>query len=241
MPRIPDSPDQIFDTFTQDVQRIFGKDLVSIVLFGSGARGQYVPKKSDINFMVVLTQAGIERLNEALEIVDKWRKVNVAVPLYLTGKYIETALDTFPIEFLDMKHFHKLVYGEDLLANIEIDKDDLRQQIERELRGKLIQLRGSFLSTGNNREALHDMLSASVTTFVSIFEGLLHLKDAPLPNAKGQVLVKTAELFGLDPAPFASLMNIKAEEWRGSKVQLQDVAMAYIGEIKKLVEIVDKM
>ncbi len=36
------------------------------------------------------------------------------------------------------------------------------------------------------------------------------------------------------------LINIKAGQWHGSKVQLQDITKSFIGEIKKLVEIVDK-
>ncbi|MFQ5650309.1 MAG: hypothetical protein ACE5IY_10245 [bacterium] len=241
MARIPESPEEIFGTFSNDVQKVFGADLVAIILFGSGARGQYVRDRSDINFLIVLTQTGIDRLHEALDLVARWRKVKVAVPLFLTREYIDSALDTFPIEFLDMKNFHKLVFGEDVLAGIQIDKNDLRRQIERELRGKLIHLRSGFLSTGNDRTELQNMLAASVTAFIAIFEGLLYLKEQAIPDSKPKSFQETAQLFGLDSLVFTQVMNIKRGEWRGSKIQVQGIAVSYIHEIKKLVEVVDKM
>lgn len=241
MAKIPHSPESIFEEFTQDVQAVYNSDLTSIVLYGSGAKGEYVPKKSDINFLIVLSQKGIENLDKALELIPKWQKRKVAVPLFLSKEYIASALDTFPIEFLDMKNAYKLVYGEDVLKDIEIKNDDLRHQVERELRGKLLHLREGFLSTGNERDDLRAMLAASVSTFVSIFEGLLHLKGEKIPSTKAQIFEKTAELLGLQKNVLVQLINIKNGQWHGSKVQLQDIAKTFIGEIKKLVEIVDKM
>ncbi|MFQ5865247.1 MAG: hypothetical protein ACE5IW_08485 [bacterium] len=241
MPKIPDSPEEIFEEFARDFQNVFGTDLISIILYGSGAKGEYVPKKSDINFLIILSENGIENLDRVLDLIPKWRKRNVAVPLFLTEAYIESALDTFPIEFLNMKNYYKLVFGEDVLKDLEIDKEDLRLQIERELRGKLIYLREGFLSTGQDRERLKEMLSASVPAITSMFEALLYLKEEPVPHSKVQVFARTAELYGLPNSIFVQLINIKKGEWKGSKIQLQDMTKAYISEIKKLVEIVDKM
>lgn len=140
-----------------------------------------------------------------------------------------------------MKNYHKLVFGEDVLKDLEISKQDLRLQIERELRGKLIYLRQGFLSSGHERELLKEMLAASVPAFASIFEALLHLKDEQVPNSKVQVFARTVELYGLQNSIFTQLINIKNGQWKGSKVQLQDLTKSYIGQIKNLVEIVDKM
>lgn len=241
MARIPDSPGEIFDEFTQDLQNLYGDDLTSIILYGSGAKGEYVPKKSDINFLIILTETGIDNLHKALELMPKWNKRNVSVPLFLTKNYIETALDTFPIEFFDMKNFHQLVHGENVLENLEIDKNDLRHQVERELRSKLIYLREGFLSTGNDREQLRSMLTASVPTMAAVFEGLLELKGKEIPNSKAKIFEQTAQLFGLDMAVFANLARIKGGSWHGSRVQLQDLTRAYIGQVRQLVQLVDKL
>jgi hypothetical protein len=55
MAKIPKTPEEIFPEITADFQKIFGEDLVSIILYGSGAGGDYVPGKSDLNFLITLT------------------------------------------------------------------------------------------------------------------------------------------------------------------------------------------
>src|SRR3972149_4431743 len=156
-----------------------------------------------------------------MDLVGKWKKNKGAVPLFLTKEYISSALDTFPIEFLGMKNFHKLVYGENVLAELNIDKRHLRHQIERELRGKLIYLITGFMNNGNNREQLQQMLATSVSTFISIFEALLYFQGQVLPATKAKVFESAAASFKLDKTVFSQLLNIKRNEWRGSKVQLQ--------------------
>lgn len=240
MAKIPDSPEEIFEEFSKDYISVFASALKSIILYGSGAKGEYVPKKSDINFLIVLNNEQIENLDKALELIPKWQKRNVAVPLFLTKEYIASALDTFPVEFLEMKNAYKLVYGEDILKDLQINKQDLRRQLERELRGKLLHLRAGFLGTGYHRDRLRDMLAATVPTFNSIFAGLLYLKDKPLPATKAEMFGKTAEVFNLDKAVFATLVSIKNGKWHGSTVQLHDITNAYIRQVKKLVEVVDK-
>ena len=241
MAKIPDSPEEIFEEFTQVFQNTFEDDLVSIILYGSGAKGGYVPKKSDINFLVVLSEKGIENFDRALDTIHKWGKRGVAVPLFLTKSYIASSLDTFPIEFLNMKTFHKLVYGEDVLGDLEINKEHLRLQIERELRGKLIYLREGFLDTGREKERLREMLLASIPTFMAIFGALLYLKEEEAPVSKEELFEKTAEMFDLQSSIFTQLINLKNGKWKGSKVELQEIAKAYIGQINKLVEVVDQI
>jgi len=39
MSRIPKKPEEIFSEITGDYRKIFGEDLISIILYGSGAGG----------------------------------------------------------------------------------------------------------------------------------------------------------------------------------------------------------
>jgi len=239
--RIPETPEEIFIEFTDDYKKAYGEKLESIVLYGSGAKGQYIAGQSDLNFLLILSPDGISYLDRALPLVQKWRKRNVAVPLILTRNYIESALDTFPIEFLDMRQFHTVVYGEDPLQSISIGKRDLRHQIERELRGKLVYLRAGFLGTGIDREALREMIASSVPAFAAIFSALLFLKDEESQKSRSETMKRVCEVFGLDASTIQTVLNVRSDSWRGSTVQLQELTQRYIAEIRKLVELVDKM
>jgi predicted nucleotidyltransferase len=241
MAKIPDRPEDIFDEIRDDYTALFGDDLIAIMLYGSGARGEYVPKKSDINFLIVLSDSGIERLSAAVSTVAKWRKRNVRTPLVMTKGYLESSLDTFPLEFYNIKSAYRLVCGQDVLKDLVIRKDDLRLQCERELKAKLLLLRTSFLEAEDKRYFLRELVGQSLSAFVSIFKALLYLKDEDVPEKNETVLSATAHEFGLDVDLFQGLWRIKRGEAKPGKEELKEIVQNYINEIRSLSRVVDQM
>ncbi len=241
MPKIPKNPEQIFQEFTDDYQKIFGKHLITIILYGSAARGEYINKQSDINFLIALSEQGIKNLRNALPIIPKWKKKNVSTPLMLTSNYIQSALDSFPIEFLTMKQGYRVVYGEDILAGIEIQTTHLRLQCEREMRGKLLYLREGFLNTNGKPAQLKRLISLSLPAFSSIFSALLHLKKEDSSGSKRDIFMKTAAVFNLDSKIFETLLELKDKKSKLKKEQLYDLMEHYIEQIAKLTDITDQL
>ena len=241
MAKIPDRPEDIFDEFMGDYTTLFGDDLLAIILYGSGARGEYIPKKSDINLLVVLTDNGIEHLGDAMKIVAKWQKRKVPVPLFLTKSYIESSLDAFPLEFFNMRSAYQIIHGEDILKDLTIEKKDLRLQCERELKAKLLLLRQSFLQANGKAHPLRELVSQSLPAFISIFKALLYLKGEEIPGSHEAVIPATAESFGLDRKLFQALWFIKRGEQKPGRDELKEIVWKYISEIKGLSKQVDKI
>ena len=152
MARIPKKPEEIFAEITEDYRQIFGVHLLSIILYGSGAGEDYLPGKSDLNFLITLTDQGIERLDRVLERVARWRKRNVAIPLFMTRSDLQGSQDSYPIEFLNMKRHYIVVSGADVLAELNFDRCHIRLQLERELRGSLSTFVAATLPQGETRE-----------------------------------------------------------------------------------------
>jgi len=236
MTKIPDKPEDIFDEFCGDYADLFDDDLISIILYGSGARGEYIPKKSDINFFIVLRDNGIEKIDRSLDLVAKWEKRSVAVPLFLSEEFIEASLDTFPLEFFNIRLAYKVVYGKDILKNLDIEKDKLRLQCERELKAKLILLRRSFLQANGEPRLLIGLIKQSISAFISIFNALLYLKEDQIPIKYNDIIH-----FGVDQEIFQGLLGIKKEEKRPGKEELKTIVWKYITEVKELSRRVDKM
>jgi predicted nucleotidyltransferase len=240
MTKIPHSPEEIFDEFVADVKGAFGKELISIILYGSGAKGEYVRKKSDINFLIILSEEGILNLSKAFGLVKKWRKRNVSAPLFMTESYLESSLDSFPIEFLSMQQHHKVVFGKDVLANLQISNDHLRLQFEEQIKGKLLHLRNEFLAAAGDKRLLRRLISATVPTFASLFNALLTLKDIEPPKEKTAVLQKAAEAFDLKQDVFKQVIAIRENSVKLSGDELVALTEKYIAEIRKLAFMVDK-
>jgi len=240
MSKIPRSPEEIFEEFAGDLKAAFADDLVSIILYGSGAKGEYVYKKSDLNFLVILTESGIRNLAKAFDLVKKWSKRKVAVPLFVTREYIDSSLDSFPIEFLNMQKHHKLVYGEDVLTPLKIEHKNLRLQCEEQVKGKLLHLREEFLRTMGKKRHLEQLIGVTIPTFASLFTALLALKNIEPPAKKSEILLKTAEEFALDRNVFDQVLAVREKKTKMDRDGLIKLMESYIEEIRKLAMIVDK-
>ncbi len=241
MAKIPKRPEEIFDEFRLDYTAIFGDDLLAIILYGSGARGEYVPKKSDLNFLIILSEDGIERVENAIDVVAKWQKRSIPVPLFLTRGYIESSLDAFPLEFFNIQAAYQVIYGEDILRELGIKKDDLRLQCERELKAKLLLLRKSFLQAHGQTRQLKELINQSLPAFISIFKALLYLKGEGIPEKHEALIPATAENFRLDGALIRTLWQIKRGEKKPGKGEIKEIVLGYISEIKALSKQVDQM
>ncbi len=241
MRKSPQTPDEIFEAYVTDWRTTYGHDLEAVALYGSGARGEYVPGKSDLNFFIVLTSAAISNLRRAVPITEKWRGHAVAVPLVTTRQYIQNSLDSFPIEFLDIKQHHRLIFGPEVLKDLEISRDHLRLQLERELKGKLLHLREGLLSSGYAREELRTVLNKSLIAFMPLFSALLYLKNEELPNKLREVFDKVAQTAALDQDCFNELFRVVSAEARPYRDELWQLTDRYIAQIEKLTQLVDKM
>ena len=241
MAKIPNKPEEIFSEITNDFKGIFGNELISIILYGSGARGDYIPGISDINFLFILTQKGIEDLSRALGLVTRWKKRNVATPLFMTRDYILSSLDSFPVEFLNMKRHHVLVFGEDVLAALTFQPEHLRLQIERELKAKILHLRKGYLETEGKDKNIRQLIKISLTAFAALFHALLYLKNLEVPKAGRDVFPAAAKAFPIDADVFMKCADVKEEKDHFSSSEIQKLFKDYLKEVNRLCDIIDHL
>jgi hypothetical protein len=241
MAKIPKNPEDVFSTITEDLKQIFGNDLLCLILYGSGASGHYIPGRSDINFLVILSEQGMNLLDRAVRLVSQWRKSNVAIPLFMTKDDILSSLDSYPVEFLNIKDNHVLVYGEDFLDTIPFEAGDIRLQCERELKGKIFHLRTGFLETEGTSKRIRELIKVSITAFISVFKALLYLKGIDIPQGRREVIKTVAEIYTIEPNVFLQCLDIKDGTDRTAASDIQGVFSSYLNEIGKLSKIVDRL
>ncbi|MBE0558503.1 MAG: hypothetical protein IH628_14855, partial [Proteobacteria bacterium] len=210
-------------------------------LYGSGAGEDYLPGKSDLNFLITLTDAGIEKLDLVLEMVARWRKRNVAIPLFMTRSYLMGAQDAYPIELLNMKRQYVVVSGEDVLAGLAFDPCHVRLQLERELRGKLLNLRSGYLATEGSARKIRELITLSLTAFVSLFSALLYLKNMDIPQGKRNVITAAGTAFGFDAAVFLKCEEIRKKTDRFSSVEVREIFRNYMKEVGRLCNQIEGM
>jgi hypothetical protein len=241
MTKVPKNPEETFEEITDDFKKVFGSDLISIILYGSGASGHYVPGKSDLNFFIILSKEGIDNLDKAISIVAKWRKRKAAIPIFMTKAELLSSLDAYPIEFLSMKRHYVLVYGEDVLGGLSFDPCHLRLQFERELKGKILHLRRGLLEAEGRAKRVRELIQSSFIAFVSIFKALLYFKGIDIPHSRRDIIKSVAGAYSVDVDLFLKCADIKEDIDRIPASEIATVFKDYVKEIEKLSEEIDRM
>jgi hypothetical protein len=183
----------------------------------------------------------MERLNDSMDLTAKWEKRRVPVPLFLSEDYIKSSLDAFPLEFFNIRLAYSVVYGQDVLKDLNIEKGNLRLQCERELKAKLLLLRRSFLQANGEVRLLTGLVKQSFSAFISIFNALLYLKGDEIPGEYLGIIKAMSENYDINRDLFQNLSQIKKEEKKFAKDEIKKIVWEYILEIKGLSKKVDQM
>ena len=162
--------------FAEEVKAELTDNLHSIILYGSAARGSFVPGKSDVNLMIVLKTVNIGALSAVGETLKKYRKSRFADPVVVDLEYLERSADVFPIEFNEIKRSHKIIFGEDAPAQIKVELPDLRLQLERELKQSLLWLRQLIISDPDISKNFAAGLDRAARSLSSQLRAVLMLK-----------------------------------------------------------------
>ena len=241
MAKNPKDPKTIFPEITDDYKALFGDDLVSIILYGSATGKDFRPGTSDINLMIVLTEDGIDDVDRSFEVVGKWRKRGVAVPLFLTEVYIKSSLDVFPIEYLNFQRNHVQVFGKDILEDMKFNPEFLRLQCEREIKGKLLLLREAFIETSGKGKALRGVIGQAIPSLIAIFEALLHLKEVSPPGDRRGIIRAATEAFNIDGGVFEGLLDIKEGTSKINDKECFTLFKGCLQEMRRLSKLVDSL
>jgi predicted nucleotidyltransferase len=225
------NPNDIVDAYVADYRTVFSDNCESVIMYGSAVTHEYRPGDSDINILIVLKNAGIEELRKSFSITRKWQAKRVTVPFFMTDEYIASSLDTYPIEFIDMRSNYKVLYGEDVLARLDIKKEHVRIQCERELKGIALHLRREYVRTNGNKKVMGRLLATSVKTLLPIFKALLVLNDRPIPKLKSDIIMAIEELYDLGISVFTELFAPKAKPGLGRSLD------EFIGKFAKTIDV----
>ena len=232
-----------FTAFIDDLRQTHGGNLVSVILYGSAAAGDFVENRSDYNILVALNKIGPADLRNAQACTREWTRLGNPVPVYFTVNELENASDVFPIELHQMSVARKVLYGPDVLANVEISDKFLRLQTEFELRSKLIQLRRQYIPASANADGLKRLMAESLSSFAALFRAVLILRGVAAPAKKPEIVAATVKELGIDGSPFDKIFNIRKNEESEKLGEKASNALfgEYMEQIENVINAVDQI
>src|SRR6266700_2244752 len=122
--------EKLLSEFVEKMRTAAGENLISVILYGSAAEGEFHPEYSDLNLLCVLRDASFASLAKIAEVVEWWRSKKHHPPLVLTPEELRTTADVFSIEFVDMKQRYRVLWGDDVLKSLDIPMHMHRSHLE---------------------------------------------------------------------------------------------------------------
>ena len=197
--------------FAAELRGVYGEELLSAVLYGSAARGDYREGLSDLNLLVILRATDAATLRRGTKLAREWASEGNPPPLMFSEQEWRASADVFPIEYEDMRDAHVLLDGSDPFTGLEIHWEHLRLQVEHELKSKHIQLREHFLLHADDADGLGTLLTRALPTFLTLFRAALHLAGEVAPRDPGATIAAIARHAGFDPRPLDEVQRARAE------------------------------
>jgi hypothetical protein len=232
------NPNLIVDELIADYKAAFGDNLHSVIMYGSALSHEFIPGKSDVNVLVVLTDSGTAVLKKSFDVCNRWFKRGVTIPFFMTPHYIKTSLDSFPVEFINMQCNYKVLFGNDVFKNIPISRENIRLQCERDLKGIAIHLKTEFIKAAGRKKDLTNVLDASIRRLLPLMRAILVLNDRKIPNAKSEIISSIEDIFGIGSSVLSDVYLKKNNSAEFEKcfdefVKTVDMMIQYIDELSE--------
>lgn len=238
---LPNEVKGYLDEMVDSLKESAGDNLVSIIVYGSIARGHYRPKQSDVNLLLVLHNVAaieLDKVEKPLRTAKRSLNVNAMI---MTEKEIKRASDVFPVKFMHVKNYNVLLHGKELFENLEISPVHIRIRLEQELRNVSIRLRNQYVSLHKDNITSVKMISSLMGSLAVQLRTLLELAGKPLPteHTSSAYLEAAADAFDLDKEALDEACSLRHAVH--AKADIDDIFARLMVTVDKVVEIADRL
>jgi hypothetical protein len=232
--------DHKLDEFVQKLKSSAAENLKAVALYGSAVTGEFHSKHSDLNLICVVDQgdtAGIEALHAP---VEWWLRQGHRPPLVFTLEELQRSADVFAIELLDMKTHHRMLYGEDVLAELSVPLHYHPIQVERELRTNWLRLRQAILTAPKKSDAHLSLMTSSFSPFAALFRhALIALGEPPAAN-KREAIERVGRFAQTDPSGFLAILDLREGKQKQGDLAVEEVLERYFAFVEAVTDAFDK-
>lgn len=233
--------EQVIKDFSDHLIKTSGDDIKSLYLFGSVMiQEDFHFGLSDINTLIVFKDdADNAHITKVSEVYSKYNKFPFSVPLMFKEKELIEARDVFPIELIEIKEKNLLLYGNDLLKDMEFSLEDIRKQCESEVRAKVLGLR-KMLFLKEDVLKNQGLLYKSLTSTIVLLKQAFRIKNLPIPQTRSEVLNSLAEQLN---HPFYGIKNLYKMRQQGVKITsniMGRIILDYINDLEFFSRVVNE-
>ncbi|MCX7786106.1 MAG: nucleotidyltransferase domain-containing protein [Spirochaetes bacterium] len=229
---------EIEEEFVQLAKECFGPDLYAILLYGSAARGMYREGVSDINLLILYRKATHDQLAQFGKKVGSMIRKRRITPLLMSREEFLHSADVFPLEYIDIRNAHRVLFGPDDTASLDLTLKNLRHQTEERLRGSLNQLRQILVASEGKTKLLANYLRSWSGISNALFRALILLRGKDSHSMDPEQLIHSLEReYRLPKGVFSAFERFR----RGETRDPMELAGNLLKSLELLTRVVDSL
>jgi hypothetical protein len=232
--------DPKLDELVQKLKTAAAENLKAVILYGSAATEEFHSKHSDLNILCLVDQADAAHLEALHGPVEWWIRRGQRPPLVFTLEELRRSADIFTIELLDMKSRHRILYGENALAEVSVPLHYHSIQVERELRTDWLRLRQAILAAPKKSKAYLELMVSSISAFVALFRHALIAVGETPAETKREAVDRIAQFAGADPAGFHTILGLREGKVKERDINIEKTLNQYFSFVETVTETFDR-
>ena len=206
---LPDDTQKLLQTYVKEVKGQFGEQLEGVLLYGSAVRGEFLPGRSNLNILLLVSSYDSAILNQYSALHRQWNKEQIVAPLFLTEEELRVSAEVFPLEFLEIQEQHRVLGGRDPFIGFHVKTDRLREAVVQGFMSHLLRLRQRYVEGTGADEATNILLSLSVTSIIPLLRGVQRLLNRPVLSHSDAVVEDVAAHLKLDLQGLLDILLLK--------------------------------
>jgi len=231
-------PENKLNEFVTRVRAASGSNMEAIILFGSAVSGEFHEGLSDLNLFCVLRDTSFAALQALAPAVKWWNNQKQPPPLCMTRQELERSTDVFTIELIDMVQHHRVLFGDDVVQNLQISNRLHRVQVEYELREKLVLLRQHVLMAGDNDSRLWGVVLHSLPSFGTLFRHALMVLGGS-SRGRHEAVEELAKQLQFDASAMRQALQVRERKLNPKGLNVKDICARYLAAIERVASAVD--
>lgn len=171
------------DDFVTALRGALGDDVLSVVLFGSGAEDRLRPS-SDVNVLVLLRRFEPAKAAPLAAPLHLFATAVRLRAMFVLEAELEAAALAFPVKFADMRRRHRVLAGPDPLQGLTIPRAALLNRLKQVLLNLALRLRSQLVEHGPREVLLVRTIADAAGPLRVCAAELLELEGRPTPSPK---------------------------------------------------------
>jgi hypothetical protein len=213
-----------------DLHHIFGERLQALVSYGQAGA-------SPAPCLALVRSITADDLDQCASHASAWHRAGCATPLLLTRDEFAGSLDAFPIEYGEIIDTHHVLFGIDPFAGLTIRTEDLRRELETQVKSHLVHLRENYIECRGRQSHVGALVAEAAPAFAVILRRLARL-DGFAATTNTDLGTYATQRPGLDARTVGAILALSGNH-HASGVDGIRLYPAYLDAVEQLWRFID--